>query len=85
MEAAREVLMKSGADHRPGFPAALAAVLEVLPVSRSFSPLAEESGSVAEAASDFEALEHLRRLAFSEKVALPQRFEQLELWSDATQ
>lgn len=85
VEAAREVLMKSGADHRPGFPAALAAVLEVLPVSRSFSPLAEESGSVAEAASDFEALEHLRRLAFSEKVALPQRFEQLELWSDATQ
>ncbi len=82
VEAARELLAKSGTDHKPGFPAALAAVLEVLPVSSTFTHVADESGPVAEAASDFEALENLRRLAFSEKVARPQ---QLEMWSDATQ
>lgn len=82
VEAARELLVKSGADHKPGFPAALAAVLEVLPVSSTFTHVADESGPVGEAASDFDALENLRRLAFSEKVARPQ---QLEMWSDATQ
>lgn len=82
VEAARELLVKSGADHKPGFPAALAAVLEVLPVSSTFTHVADEAGPVAEAASDFDALEHLRRLAYSEKVAKPQ---QLEMWSDTPQ
>ncbi len=82
VEAARELLAKSGADHKPGFPAALAAVLEVLPISSTFTHIADETGPVAEAASDFDALEHLRRLAFSEKVARPQ---QLEMWSDTPQ
>lgn len=82
VEAARELLGKSGADHKPGFPAALAAVLEVLPVSSTFTHVADEAGPVAEAASDFDALEHLRRLAYSEKVARPQ---QLEMWSDTPQ
>lgn len=82
VEAARELLVKSGADHKPGFPAALAAVLEVLPVSSTFTHVADEAGPVAEAASDFDALEHLRRLAYNEKVARPQ---QLEMWSDTPQ
>ena len=37
-----------------------------------------EKGAVAEAASDFDALEHLRRLAFSDRVREP---EQLKLWT----
>lgn len=82
VEAARELLTVSGAEHRPGFAAALAAVLEVLPVSSTFTHIADEAGPVAEAASDFDALEHLRRLAFSEKVARPQ---QLEMWSTTPQ
>jgi len=56
---------------------ALTAVLEVLPVSRAFTHVEEAPGAIAEAASDFEALEGLRRLAFSEQVGRP---KQLEMW-----
>ena len=79
LEAARELLEKSGADKHPAFLSALEAVLEVLPVSKTFTKIDEGSGVVADAASDFDALEHLRRLAFSDKVDEPQ---QLKLWED---
>jgi len=49
----------------------------VLPVSSTFTHVADESGPIADAASDFEVLENLRRLAFSAQVPQP---EQLKLW-----
>jgi hypothetical protein len=61
-----------------GFPAALLAVLDVLPVSRSFGA-PDVLDACEGAASDFEALEKLRRLAFSERVEAP---KQLLLWAE---
>jgi hypothetical protein len=79
LEAGRELLQKSGADKSPTFATALTAVLEVLPVSSTFTGVTGETGVVAEAASDFDALEHLRRLAYSDRVKEP---EQLKLWKE---
>lgn len=79
LNAGRELLEQSGADKLPGFSAALTAVLEVLPVSSTFTKVTGETGPVAEAASDFDALEHLRRLAFTDRVPEPQ---QLQLWQE---
>ena len=79
LAAARELLTEAGVDHDVAFLAGLEAVLEVLPVSREFTKIDEPSAAVAAAASDFEALENLRRLAFADQVAEP---EQLKLWKD---
>lgn len=79
LEAGRRLLEESGATQQPAFPLALTALLEVLPVSSTFTKIAAEKGAVAEAASDFDALEHLRRLAFSDRVPEP---EQLSLWTE---
>ncbi len=79
LAAGRELLESSGATENPAFPVALAAVLEVLPVGSSFTKIADEEGLVAEAAGDFEALENLRRLAFSDRVAKP---KQLDIWKE---
>jgi hypothetical protein len=54
-------------------------MLEVLPVSSTFTRVKGESGAVAEAANDFDALEHLRRLVFSDRVPEP---EQLRMWAE---
>ena len=61
----------------PNLATALQAVLEVLPVGTAFSNV-ELPGDVAGAGNDFDALEKLRRLAFTDRVEAPQ---QLELWS----
>ncbi|KAF0116654.1 MAG: hypothetical protein FD149_1346 [Rhodospirillaceae bacterium] len=58
------------------FLTSLKAVLEVLPVPSTWTGIDLE-GDVAAAGSDFEALEKLRTLAWSDKVAPP---KQLELW-----
>jgi putative DNA methylase len=79
LEAGREFLEKAGAAKNPAFFTALTAVLEVLPVSSSFTNLQHEKGLVADAANDFESLENLRRLAFSDRVKEP---EQLRLWAE---
>jgi hypothetical protein len=78
LQAAREMLAKVHVDQEPAFLAALEAVLEVLPVGKSFSGITLE-GDLAAAGSDFEALENLRRLAFAEQVGEP---KQLELWKE---
>lgn len=78
LEAARRLLEEGGAARLPSFPLGLQALLEVLPVSSTFTKVADEKGAVAEAAGDFDALEHLRRLAFSDRVPEP---EQLGLWT----
>jgi hypothetical protein len=78
LQHAHEQLQKAQVDTEPQFFAALEAVLEVLPVSKAFSGIDLE-GDVAEFGSDFEALENLRKLAFTEDVDEP---EQLKLWKE---
>ncbi len=79
LEAGRRILEESGAVNHPSFTLALTALLEVLPVSSRFTKVVEEKGPVAEAANDFDVLENLRRLAFSDRVPEP---EQLALWTE---
>jgi len=76
LQAAREMLEKAELLTNPDFLMALEAVLEVLPPGKQFTGF-EPDEAVAPAANDFEILENLRRLAFSEKVDEP---KQLELW-----
>jgi len=77
LEAAKDLLANNRVDKDPDFHSALLAVLEVLPVSSTFTKFEDEEGAVAEAAKDFDVLENLRRLAFSEKVPQP---KQLDIW-----
>jgi adenine-specific DNA methylase len=78
LQYARELLNRAQVDGDPAFFAALEAVLEVLPVSKTFSGIDLE-GDVAEFGSDFEALENMRKLAFASDVDEPQ---QLQLWKE---
>jgi adenine-specific DNA methylase len=77
LEAAKQLIESNKLQEDLGFQNALAAVLEVLPVSSNFTGLEDEKGDVAEAAQDFDVLENMRRLLFSEKIPQP---KQLELW-----
>ena len=79
LEAGRDMVEHGRLDASPGFVTALTAMLEVLPVSSTFTRVKGESGAVAEAANDFDALEHLRRLVFSDRVPEP---EQLRMWAE---
>lgn len=76
LEAARELLERAGLLDDGNFSTALQAVLEVLPVGTAFSGV-DLPTDVAGAGSDFEALEKLRRLAFTDRVEEP---KQLDLW-----
>ena len=78
LAAAKELLAESLVDQDPRFFASLEAVLEVLPVSRSFSGI-ELKGEVAAAADDFEVLYNLARLAYGDHIDEP---EQLKLWQE---
>jgi len=78
--AGREMLEQSGVDEQAGFLAALTVVLEVLPVSSTYTRVPGETGPVADAAGDFDALERLRRLAFSDQVPEPL---QLRFWQES--
>ncbi len=80
LEAGRELVERTGLERSASFVTAITAVLEVLPVSSTFTKVKGETGAVAEAASDFDALEHLRRLMFSDRVPEP---EQLRIWQEA--
>ena len=73
---ARELLEQASVNQDPRFFAALEAVLEVLPVSRSFTGI-ELEGEVAASGSDFEVLYNLSRLAYGDKIDEP---TQLGLW-----
>ena len=77
VSAAREALTKAGIEKDPAFMAALEAVLEVLPVSRQFGG-DPHGATVTAASSDFEALEHLRRLAYAEELPKPQQLVLIE-------
>ena len=78
LAAARELLANAQIDQDPRFLAALEAVLEILPVSTSFTGI-ELTGDVAAAGSDFEALYNLVRLAYHDRIDEP---AQLKLWRD---
>jgi adenine-specific DNA methylase len=78
LEAAREMLDDSGLSDDPTFLAAMEAVLEVLPPSRTFTQV-ELTGDLKSASDDFDALEKLRRLAFADKVDEP---KQLDFWAE---
>ena len=73
---ARDLLANTRVDQDPRFFAALEAVLEVLPGSSHFSGVTLE-GDLAASGDDFEALDNLYRLAFSDKMDEP---GQLRLW-----
>lgn len=78
VEAGRELLERAGVLTDPNLATAMQAVLEVLPVGTAFSKV-ELPTDVAGAGNDFDALEKLRRLAFTDRVEPP---EQLELWTE---
>lgn len=79
MEAAEELLRDAGLHGDPLFLAPFEALLEVLPPSRSFIRIDVALGEAKGAADDFDALEKLRRIAFSDRVDEP---EQLKLFRD---
>ncbi len=76
LAAAREMLGGALVEEDPRFIAALEAVLEVLPVSTTWTGIDLE-GEVEAAAGDFEALYNLARLAYRDEIDEP---EQLKLW-----
>ena len=78
LAAAREMLEGALAARDPRFLAALEAVLEVLPISRTFTGIDLE-GEAEAASDDFEALYNLARLAYRDEIDEP---EQLRLWRD---
>lgn len=80
LQAGRDMVEHGRLDASPAFVTAMTAVLEVLPVSSTFTHVKDESGAVADSASDFDALEHLRRLMFSDRVPEPQ---QLRIWTES--
>jgi putative DNA methylase len=78
LDAARELLDTTGLSKDSRFLAALEAVLEVLPPSKTYTGFDPVKAAIP-AASDFEALENLRRLAFTEQIDQP---KQLDLWAE---
>jgi hypothetical protein len=80
LQAGRELLERENLVTDSAFVTGLKALLEVLPVSSTFTHVEGETGLVAEAANDFDALEHLRRLLFSDRVSEPR---QIKLWAEA--
>lgn len=73
LDAALDLLKDAGVDSDLQFLAALEAVLEVLPPSRNFVGFDVATGDAKAGADDFDALEKLRRLAFSDKVDEPRQ------------
>jgi len=80
LNAAAELLSRSGVDREPAFLKTLEAVLEVLPPSRAFTGF-DPTEAARAAADDFEALENLRRLSFTEQVDTP---SQLSMFLEET-
>ena len=76
--AAAEMLGRAGLDREPRFFAALEAVLEILPPSKTFTGIALE-GAVEASGSDFEALYNLYRFAYDDRIDEP---DQLSLWRE---
>ena len=80
LQAAQDLLEHWGMHNDPRFVATLEAVLEVLPVSRTWTGM-ELKGDVEGAGNDFEALYNLMRLAYQNQIDEP---EQMKLWQDTS-
>ena len=81
LQVAREMLAGTGVDSDPRFFfASLEAVLEVLPLSRTFTGI-ELTGETAASGSDFETLYNLFRLAYRDRIDEPEQLK-LKLWQD---
>jgi adenine-specific DNA methylase len=78
LTAAHEMLNANQLSRDPRFLASLEALLEVLPPSRAYTGM-DPAKAAQTAAADFEALENLRKLAYSEQIDEP---AQLQLWQD---
>ena len=76
--AAAEMLATAGVDREPRFFAALEAILEILPASKTFTGITLE-GAVEASGSDFEALYNLYRFAYDDRIDKP---DQLRLWRE---
>ena len=74
LNAAKQLLDDNGLANSPVFLTALEAVLEVLPLSSRYTGF-DPVKAAAPAASDFEALENLRRLALAEQLPAPKQLE----------
>lgn len=74
LNAAKQLLDDNGLANSPIFLTALEAVLEVLPLPARYTGF-DPVKAAQPAASDFEALENLRRLALSEQVPAPKQLE----------
>jgi hypothetical protein len=74
LNAAKQLLDDNGLANSGDFLTALEAVLEVLPLSARYTGF-DPVKAAAPAASDFEALENLRRLALAEQVPAPKQLE----------
>jgi adenine-specific DNA methylase len=74
LNAAKQLLDDNGLGNSADFLTALEAVLEVLPLSSRYTGF-DSVKAAAPAASDFEALENLRRLALAEQVPAPKQLE----------
>ena len=72
LEEARDLLERVQVDRDPLFLAAFEAVLEVLPVSATFTGVALK-GEIAASSNDFEALYNLRRFAFADRIDEPEQ------------
>ena len=78
LAAAQEMLGEALVEHDPRFFAALEAVLEVLPISQTFTGIVL-AGDAEAAGNDLEALYNLYRLAYRDQMDEP---EQFRLWQD---
>jgi adenine-specific DNA methylase len=72
LDAAKELMERAGMSNDANFRSAMQAILEVLPVGTAFSGI-DLPDDATGAGNDFEALEKLRRLAFSDQVEPPQQ------------
>ena len=79
---ARDMLNDHLGARERSFLAALEAVLEVLPVTSHWTRI-ELPSEAAPAGDDFEALYHLMRLAYGDRIDEPEQLVQLKLWQDA--
>ena len=73
---ARDMLAENNMDQDARLFRALEAVLEVLPVSKTFTGM-DLQGEAAAASNDFEALYSLSRMAYQDEIDQP---EQLKIW-----
>jgi len=74
LQAAQDLLTKTGMLRDPAFLTALRAVQEVLPPSKAFTGYSLD-GDLAGSGSDFEALENLRKLALSGDLPAPKQLD----------